>query len=113
MKIIVGLEHTEFGLRNMFTVRKGSFLQILYGNYHWVTVYENENGEISFYNTVTNGNISRVFLHQICDIIRPATNKTSVKVQPVQQKLNQVDCGIFSNHFSVTLTLDGNPALVT
>ena len=34
MKIIVGLEHTEFGLRNMFTVRKGSFLQILYGNYH-------------------------------------------------------------------------------
>ena len=35
----LGLEHTELGLRNMFAVRKCSFLQILYGNYHWATVF--------------------------------------------------------------------------
>ena len=30
---VLDLEHTELGFRNMFTVRKNSFLQILYGNY--------------------------------------------------------------------------------
>ena len=45
----------------------------------------------------------QIFLHQICDIIRPATNKISVKVQPVQQQSNQVDCGVFSIASAVTL----------
>ena len=61
---VPGLEHTELGLRNMITVRKNSFLQILYGNYHWVTVFGKEKGEFSFYNSLINGNIPRVFLHQ-------------------------------------------------
>ena len=97
----------------MFTVRKNSFLQILYGNYHWVTVFGNEKGEISFYDSLSNGNIPRIFLHQICNIIQPATNKISVKVQLVQQQSNQVDCGVFSIAFAVTLALGDNPALVT
>ena len=82
---VLGLEHTELGLTNMFTVRKNSFLQILYGNYHWVTVFGNEKGEISFHDSLSNGNIPQVFLHQICNIIQPVTNTISVKVQPVQQ----------------------------
>ena len=110
---VLGLEHTELGLTNMFTVRKNSFLQILYGNYHWVTVFGNEKGEISFYDSQSNGNIPRVFLHQICNITQPATNTVSVKVQPVQQQSNQVDCGVFSIAFAVTLSLGDNPALVT
>ena len=110
---VLGLEHTELGLTNMFTVRKNSFLQILYGNYHWVTVFGNEKGEISFYDSLSNGNIPRVFLHQICNITQPATNTISVKVQPVQQQSNQVDCGVFSIAFAVTLSLGDNPALVT
>ena len=86
--LVLGLEDTELGLRNMLTVRKSSFLQILYGNYHWVTVSGNEKGEISFYDSLSNGNIPRVFLHQIRDTIRSTTNKISVKVQPVQQQSN-------------------------
>ena len=82
---VLGLAHTEVGLTNMFTVRKNSFLQILHGKYHWVTVFGNKKGEISFYDSLSNGNIPRVFLHQICDITQPATNTISVKVQPVQQ----------------------------
>ena len=35
---INGLEHTELGLRKLFSIRKGKFLQILFGNYHWITV---------------------------------------------------------------------------
>ena len=97
----------------MFTVRKSRFLQILYGNYHWVTVSGNEKGKISFFDSLSNGNISRVFLHQICDIIQLATNKISVKVQPVQQQSNQVDRGVLSIAFAVTLALGDNPALVT
>ena len=58
---VLGLEHTELGLTNMFTVRKNSFLEILYGNYHWVTAFGNEKGEISFYDSLSNGNIPRVF----------------------------------------------------
>ena len=77
---VLCLEHTDLGLRNMFTVRKSSFLQIVYGNYHWVTVFGNEKGEISFYDSLSNGSIPQVFLNQICDITQPATNKISVKV---------------------------------
>ena len=65
---VLDLEHTELGLRNMFAVRKSSFLQIFYGNYHWVTVFGNEKGEISFYDSLSNGNIPQVFLHQIYNI---------------------------------------------
>ena len=52
-------------------------------------------------------------MHQICDITQPATNTISVKVQPVQQQSNQVDCGVFSIAFAVILALGDNPALVT
>ena len=45
---VLGLEHTELRLTNMFTMRKNSFLQISCGNYRWVTVFGNEKGEISF-----------------------------------------------------------------
>ena len=44
---VLGLEHIEMGLTHMFIVRKNSFLQILYGNYHWVIVFGKEKGEIS------------------------------------------------------------------
>ena len=110
---VLGHEHTELVLRNMFTVRKISFLQILYGNYRWVIVFGNEKSEISFYDSPSNGNTPRVFLHQICHITQPATNKISVKVQLVQQQSNQVDCGVFSIAFAVTLALGDNSALVT
>ena len=52
-------------------------------------------------------------MHQKINIIRPDTNTifVKVKVQPVQS--NQVDCGVFSIAFAVTLALDVNPALVT
>ena len=52
-------------------------------------------------------------MYQICDITQPATNTISVKVQPVQQQSNQVDCGVFSIAFAVILALGDNPALVT
>ena len=45
---VPGLEHTKLRLKNMLTVRKSSFLQMLYGNYYWVLVSGNEKGEISF-----------------------------------------------------------------
>ena len=104
--LVLGLEHTDLGLRNMFTVRKSSFVEILYGNNYWVIISGNEKSQISFYNYLNNGNILRVFLHQTC-------YKISVKVQPVQQQSNQADGGVFSTAFAVTLALGDNPALVT
>ena len=93
---VAGLEHTELGLRNTFMVRKSSFVHILYANYHWVTVSGNEKGNISFYDSLNNGNIPQVFLHQICDIIRPG-KKVFVKSQPVQQQ---------ANHFEALVTYE-------
>ena len=60
---LLGLEHTELELRNFFTVRKSSFLQILYENYDWVTVSGNDKSEISFYGSLSNGNIPSSILH--------------------------------------------------
>ena len=77
-------------------------------NYHWITVYRNEKDELSFYNSLYNGNIPQVFLHQIFNIIRPDTKKIFVKVQPVQQQSNQVDCGVFSITFAVAIPLGDN-----
>ena len=56
---------------------------MLYRSYHLVTVSQNEKGEINFHDFLSNGNIPGVFLLLICDIVRPATNKIPVKVQPV------------------------------
>ena len=102
---VLGLEHIEMGLTHMFIVRKNSFLQILYGNYHWVIVFGKEKGEISSYEYFCTKHATLPNL--------PATNTISVKVQPVQQQSNQVDCGVFSIAFAVTLSLGDNPALVT
>ena len=79
---VLSIEHTALGLRNISTV---SFVQILCGNYDWVTISGNEKGENNFYDSLNNRNIPRVFLYQMCNIIRPDTNKISFKVQPVQQ----------------------------
>ena len=79
-------------------------------NYHWITVYRNEKDELSFYNSLNNGNILQVFLHQIFDFIQPDTKKIFVKIQPVQQQSNQVDYGVFSIAFAVAIPLGDNPS---
>ena len=43
-------------------------------NYHWETVSGSKKDKNSFYDSLNNANILRVFLHQICDIVRPDTN---------------------------------------
>ena len=53
----------------MIAVRNNSFLQIWYGNYHRVTISRTEIGEVSFYDCLSNGNISQKSLHQIGNII--------------------------------------------
>ena len=98
---VLGLQHTVLGLRNMFTVRKSSIWRVVYSNIIWKL-----SPGSSFYNSL-------VFLHQICDIIRLATNKISVKVQPLQQQSNQVDREVFSIAFAVPLALVDNLVLVT
>ena len=108
---VLGLKHTEFGLRNMFTVRKSGFVQILCGNYHRVTAPGNEQDKISFHSSL-NENIPWVFLQQMCNIIQTDINKISDEVQPIKQKSKQVDCRVFSIAFAATLATGDNPALV-
>ena len=44
---INGLEHTELGLTKLFSIKKGKFLQILFGDYHWITVCGSNEAKVS------------------------------------------------------------------
>ena len=41
------LEHTELGLTKLFSIKKGKFFQILFGDYHWITVCGSNEVEVS------------------------------------------------------------------
>ena len=45
--LINGLEHTELGLRKLFGIRKGKFIQILFGDYHWINVCRSNEAKVS------------------------------------------------------------------
>ena len=54
-----------------------------------------------------------IFLEYFCIKYATLSNLILTKVQPVQQQSNQVDCGVFSIAFLVTLALGDNPTLAT
>ena len=55
---INGLEYTELGLRMLFSIRKGKFLQILFGDYHWITLCETNEAEVSVYDSLSKGSVN-------------------------------------------------------
>ena len=106
---INGLEHTELGLRKLFSIRKGKFLQIQFGNYHWITVCGSNEVEVSVYDSLNKGSVHRIFLHQITDMVKISTDNIRVNIRPVQQQGNGVDCGLFAIAFVVTLVFGNKP----
>ena len=79
---INGLEHTELGLRKLFSIRKGKFLQILFGNYQWITVCGSNEAEVSVYGSLNKGSVHRIFLHQISDMVKTSTDNIGGEYTP-------------------------------
>ncbi|XP_047124446.1 uncharacterized protein LOC105850359 isoform X2 [Hydra vulgaris] len=75
------------------------FVQILHdGNLHWicVTTYDCKPGEIYIFDSLFHGSISIATKRQICSILRCPKKKIVIKVLPIQQQTNGVDCGLYA-----------------
>ena len=108
-----GFEDTELGPRGLFSVQKGEFIQILFGDTHWILVHGDENpldGEIFVYDSNHHyRKLSRTFVKQICLLRGTKVNKLNISIQAVQQQRNGVDCGILALCYAVDLTFNTNP----
>ena len=78
------------------------FVQVLHdGNNHWVAIstYDCEPGEVYYMDSFFRGRISDKVKQQICSILHSEKNCLRIKVLPVQQQTNGVDCGIYALAF--------------
>ena len=89
----------------MSTVTKSSIVQMLYWNYQFVIVFGNDKSEISFYDSLINGNIPWRFFHQISNIIQSDNNEIYVKSWPIKQKSHKLTVKSFLLLFQLTLHL--------
>ena len=71
------LGHTELGLRKLFSISMGKFLQILFGDYHWITVCGSNKAEVSVHDLLDKENVHRIFSHQIYDMVKTSTDNMS------------------------------------
>ena len=93
-----GLQDPILGENLAFsTYRDTPFLQVLHdGKAHWIAIstYECNQGEVYLLDSLFKGRISDHIKKQICTILNCPLEKITIKVLPVQQQTNGVDCGI-------------------
>ena len=98
-----GLQDPILGAKLSFSIyRSKPFLQILHNdNFHWIAVstYECKPGEIYYMDSLFRGRIADKVKQQICSIMHSSTPSLKIKVLPVQQQTNGVDCGIYAVAF--------------
>ena len=98
-----GLQDTVLGQTLQFDVQRNKpFVQILHdGRFHWVAIssYGCQEGEIFLMDSLFSGRIANHTKRQICCILNCASDELKVKVLPVQQQTNGVDCGVFAVAF--------------
>ncbi|XP_065670722.1 uncharacterized protein LOC105849232 isoform X2 [Hydra vulgaris] len=98
--INIGLQDPIKGKVLSFEILKSSpFVQILHdGNLHWVcvTTYDCNPGEIYIFDSLFCGSVSYDTKKQICSILHTELKYLVIKVLPVQQQTNGVDCGLFA-----------------
>ena len=102
---IEGLQDPILGSRLSFSVYKNKpFLQILHdGSLHWVAVstYECAPGEVFYMDSLLRRTISHKVKQQICSIMHCSSPCLKIKVLPVHQQTNGVDCGLYAIAFTL------------
>nr|XP_047145432.1 uncharacterized protein LOC124818498 [Hydra vulgaris] len=100
LEINVGLQDPIKGQINAFNTHESTpFVQVLHdGNLHWICVstYNCKPGEIFMFDSLFHGSISVETKKQICSILHCKKKCILVKVLPVQQQTNFLDCGLYA-----------------
>ena len=109
-----GLQDPVLGQCLTFNVYKDTpFVQVLHnGNYHWLAVstYGCQSGEVFVMDSLFRGRLTQHTQKQICSLLCCKESLMKVKVLPVQQQTNGVDCGLFAVAFVQYILMYGkNP----
>ncbi|XP_047141341.2 uncharacterized protein LOC124816267 [Hydra vulgaris] len=100
LDIDVGLQDPIKGQVLAFNIHPNTpFVQVLHdGNLHWicVTTYGCAAGEIYIFDSLFHGAVSFDTKRQICSILQCDKKYLMIKVLPIQQQTNGVDCGLYA-----------------
>ena len=98
-----GLQDPILGQTLSFKVQKNKpFVQVLHdGKLHWkpISTYGCNEGEVCYIDSLFKGRIADHTKQQICAILHCDLKHVKIKVLPVQQQRNGVDCGVFALAF--------------
>ncbi|XP_065657884.1 uncharacterized protein LOC136082459 isoform X2 [Hydra vulgaris] len=114
---VSGLQDPVLGQNLSFCVVKGSFVQVLHdGDVHWLTIstFGCSEGEVFLLDSMFKGKIKNYVVRQICAIMQCTKDSLKVRVLPVQQQTNGVDCGLFALAFAQHIACTGsNPHYIS
>ena len=100
---INGLQDPILGQTLSFSIyRNKRFVQVLHdGRLHWICIstYHCEPGEVFYFDSLFSGRISDKVKQQLCSIMHSSSTELTVKILPVQQQSNGVDCGAYAIAF--------------
>ena len=97
-----GLQDPILGQTLSFKVQKNKpFVQVLHGKLHWIAIstYGCNEGEVCYTDSLFKGRIANHTKQQIYAILNCDLKHVKIKVLPVQQQSNGVDCGVFASAF--------------
>nr|XP_047145394.1 uncharacterized protein LOC105848782 isoform X2 [Hydra vulgaris] len=111
-----GLQDPVLGQNLSFRVQKASFVQVLHdGDAHWLAIsnFGCSVGEVFLLDSFFRGKVKNHVVRQICAIMHCNEDKLTVRVVPVQQQTNYVDCGLYALAFIKHITdTRSNPSYV-
>eukprot|EP00794_Sanderia_malayensis_P011536 gene11537-12729_t len=98
------------GAKLKFNTLDVPFVQVLHdGSLHWVAIstYGCKDDEVFYMDSFFSGSITTKIKQQICNLLMCKRDIIKVKVLPVQQQSNMVDCCVYAIAF-ITTILHGN-----
>ena len=110
--LISGFEDTSLGPLNMFSVQTGEFVQVLYGNDHWVTVSsptEKATSVVYLYDSLQKESLNKNLVKQIARLRKSEDAELRIISKAVQQQGNGYDCGIFAIAFATDIAYNHKP----
>ena len=105
-----GLENVLFSYKYEFEEQQGEFLQILYTENHWITIYATgmANGEVLMYDSM-HCKLSTDAKTQIVCILATDLPAIEVNFMDVQRQCGGSECGLYAIAFATALACGNNP----
>ena len=113
---VCGLQDPVLGQNLSFDIQKAPFVQVLHdGDAHWLSIstFGCSVGEVFLLDSMFRGKVKNHIIRQICAIMHCTEDILTVRVVPVQQQTNTVDCGLYALAFVKHIADTGsNPSYV-